>query len=97
MNPGLPASLRLRVITERAMLVEAEAAAVFLPGLQGLLGIYPGHRPLYVRLGKGILGFRTAEGEESFSVEGGFAEVRPDQVLVMTELSKNESDEPFQG
>ena len=97
MSHVLPASLRLRVITARAMLVEAEASAVFLPGLQGLLGIYPGHRPLYVRLGKGSLGFRTADGEESFGVKGGFAEVRPDQVLVMTELSEDESDEPFQG
>jgi len=85
MSDGLPATLRLKVVTPRRLLVEADVEAVFLPTLEGQIGVLPGHRPLFVGIGRGRLIYRDAEGEESFAIRGGYAQVQPEKVVVMTE------------
>jgi F-type H+-transporting ATPase subunit epsilon len=86
-------TIRLKVITPRRLLADAEADFVSLPTLEGEIGILPGHRPLYTALGRGALSFRSDGEAESFSVKGGFAEVRPDEVVVVTEMSEDERAE----
>jgi F-type H+-transporting ATPase subunit epsilon len=87
MNPESPLKIQLRVITSRLLAVEAEVASVSLPGLEGELGILPGHRPLVTALGRGRLHFPSDGEEESLSIRGGYADIRSDTVLVFTELS----------
>ncbi len=55
MSDGLPATLHLKVVTPRRLLAETEVEAVFLPTLEGQIGVLPGHRPLFVGIGKGKL------------------------------------------
>ncbi len=86
----LPDTLRLRVVTPKRLLVEASAESVTLPSLEGELGILPGHRPLFVGIGDGVLRFRLAGEEETFRVSGGYARVAPDEVVVMTELGQDD-------
>jgi F-type H+-transporting ATPase subunit epsilon len=86
-------TIRLKIITPRRMLADADADSVSLPTLEGEIGVLPGHRPLYTALGRGVLSFRASGDEETFSVEGGFAEVRPDEVIVVTEMSEDERAE----
>lgn len=83
-------TIRLLVITPRRLLADAEADAVFLPTLEGEIGILPGHRPLYASLGRGVLSYKANGDEERFAVKGGFAEIRPDEVVVVTEMSQDE-------
>jgi len=90
MSNNLPLSLQLRVITPRKLLVDREVKAVAIPSLEGHIGILPGHRPLLIALGQGVIKYRWDQEEEEFSVEGGFAEILPDKVIVFTELSKGE-------
>jgi F-type H+-transporting ATPase subunit epsilon len=98
MSEAAPLShLRLRVITSHRLLAEEDVQDVTLPSLDGYLGIFPGHRPLMLALGRGELSFRAAGREERFSVEGGYAEVRPEQVLVFTELIQGGTDGPQTG
>jgi len=87
MSPERAAKIQLKVITPRRLAVEAEVSAVSLPGLDGELGILPGHRPLIAALGRGRLRFPSEAEEESLSIRGGYADIRPDAVLVFTELS----------
>jgi F-type H+-transporting ATPase subunit epsilon len=89
MSPAGP-SLRLRVITPRSLLVDTDAEEVTIPGLDGYLGILPGHRPLFTALGEGVVTYRAGERGESFRVSGGYAEVGPDRVLVFAEPSEDE-------
>jgi F-type H+-transporting ATPase subunit epsilon len=80
-------TLRLKVITPHRILCEADAAEVSLPGLDGLIGILPDHRPMVIALGEGTLTYRADDGEtEDYEVRGGYAEIRGDQVLVFTEI-----------
>jgi F-type H+-transporting ATPase subunit epsilon len=97
MSEAAPPALRLRVITSHRLLAEEEVQEVTLPSLDGYVGIFPGHRPLMLALGRGELVFRASGREERFSVDGGYAEVRPDLVLIFTELLQGEPDGPQTG
>ena len=80
------AAILLKVITPRRILSETEAEEVSLPGLDGQIGILPGHRPMVVALGEGTLTFRSGTESESYEVRGGYAEVQGDRVLVFTSV-----------
>jgi len=91
MSDGLPATIHLKVVTPRRLLVEADVEAVFLPTLEGQIGVYPGHRPLFTGIGKGRLSYReNGGGAESFGIRGGYAQVQPEKVIVMTEVAEDE-------
>ncbi len=90
MSDAIPATIHLKVVTPRRLLVEADVEAVFLPTLEGQIGVLPGHRPLFVGMGRGKLIYREAGGEESFAIRGGYAQVQPEKVVVMTEVGEDE-------
>lgn len=78
--------LRIEVVTPERAVLSGDADEVILPGNQGQMGILPGHLPLLSGLGIGqmvVKGF--SGGERKFFVDGGFVEVLPDKVTVMTE------------
>lgn len=85
MSNALPPSFRLKVITPRRLLADADVQEASIPALDGLIGVRPGHRPLMTALGRGTLTYRQGSDEESFEIEGGYAEILPDEVLVFTE------------
>lgn len=85
MSQGLPDSFRLKVITPRRLLADADVQEASIPALDGLIGVRPGHRPLMTALGRGTLTYRQGKDEESFEVEGGYAEILPDEVLIFTQ------------
>ena len=90
MSDGLPATLHLTVVTPRRLLVESDVEAVFLPTLEGQIGVLPGHRPLFVGIGRGRLVYREGGGEDSVSIRGGYAQVQPEKVVVMTEVGEDD-------
>jgi len=97
MTQKLPSSLRLKVIAPRKLLVDEEVQELSLPSLDGYLGILPGHRPLFLAIGTGRITYRITKKEETLSVQGGYAEVLPEKVLVFTELSEDETAKPIEG
>ncbi len=83
--------LRLRVISPARVLLEAEVLEVQLPGLDGFLGIWPGHRPLNTCLRKGEIHYRTTGHQEgSLPVSGGLARVENDIILVFTDMEHDD-------
>jgi F-type H+-transporting ATPase subunit epsilon len=90
MSNGIPATIHLKVVTPRRLLVEEDVDAVFLPTLEGQIGVLPGHRPLFVGIGRGKLAYRAGRDEESFAIQGGYAQVQPERVVVMTEVGEDD-------
>jgi F-type H+-transporting ATPase subunit epsilon len=90
MSDGRPATTHLKVVTPRRLLVEADVEAVFLPTLEGEIGVLPGHRPLFVGIGRGKLRYQTAGDEDFFMIRGGYAQVQPERVVVMTEVAEDD-------
>jgi len=77
--------MNLKIITPVRLLVDRQVESVSLPGLEGELGIYPGHAPFFISLAKGDVKYRIGGSEESVAVNGGYAQVLPDGVVIIAE------------
>jgi F-type H+-transporting ATPase subunit epsilon len=97
MSDPTPSTFRLKVVTLRRLLCEVDAESASIPTLEGYIGILPGHRPLFAAVGKGVLTYRAEGSEDGHRIEGGFVQVQPDEVVVMTEVSEDESEGPIEG
>jgi F-type H+-transporting ATPase subunit epsilon len=62
---------------------------VIAPGSEGYLGILPHHVPLLTALGPGEFRVKKGGVEEVLAVFGGFMDVRPDRVIVLTEAAEH--------
>ncbi len=80
--------LHLRVIAVGKFLVDEEVDEVLLPGLDGQVGILPGHRPLILGLGQGELFYRQGEKQKHLSIAGGYATISSKEVIVFTEAAQ---------
>jgi F-type H+-transporting ATPase subunit epsilon len=83
-------TIHLKVITPNRLLAEADVDSVSLPSLEGEIGILPGHRPLFVGIGKGKLRFRSGGDEEAFPIQGGYAQVQPEKIVVITDIDEDD-------
>lgn len=80
--------LNLEVITpERRVLSEA-VDEVVVPGLGGELGILPEHTSLISQLQTGVLVYRQGADRKQLHVSGGFVEVQPDRVSVLSDVAE---------
>jgi F-type H+-transporting ATPase subunit epsilon len=86
----LPESIQLIVVTPERQLLEETVVEVSIPGLDGELGILPGHAPMITELGIGELRYRTSAGGDTvpLAILRGFAEVLPDRVTVLAETAE---------
>lgn len=83
--PKIPAKLQLSVVTRERKVLDEQVDEVVLPGLEGYLGILPGHTPLLAMLRVGELSYRAGTRVNRMVLSWGFAEVLPDRVIVLAE------------
>jgi F-type H+-transporting ATPase subunit epsilon len=81
----MPDTFQLEIVTPEKMVVREDAESIQIPGLDGYLGVLPGHAPLITELGAGEIAYRTNGQSHRFAVAWGFAEVLPDRVTVLAE------------
>jgi F-type H+-transporting ATPase subunit epsilon len=84
----LPESIELEVVTPERHVLQKTVKSVEIPGKEGYLGILPGHAPLITELGTGVLTYRSDGETRYLSVVDGYAEVLPDRVIVLAEVSE---------
>ncbi|MGB9431316.1 MAG: F0F1 ATP synthase subunit epsilon [Candidatus Acidiferrum sp.] len=86
----LPEAIELIVVTPERQLLRETVVEVTIPGLDGELGILPGHAPLITELGIGELRYRTATSSQPIllAVLRGFAEVLPDRATLLAETAE---------
>ena len=81
--------IQLEVVTpERRVLSEA-VDSVTVPGMNGELGILPGHTPLISQLQTGVLSYVQGGATHRLHVSGGFVEVNADRVSVLAEIAEH--------
>ena len=78
-------SFQLEIVTPEKMVVRDNAESIQIPGLNGYLGVLPGHAPLISELGAGEIAYRANGQSHRFAVAWGFAEVLQDRVTVLAE------------
>lgn len=80
-------TLRLEIVTPDATVYSEDVNMVTLPGVEGQLGILPGHVPLMTYLVAGEMIVRKS-GQDRFLVVGeGFVEITGDHVAILTDLA----------
>jgi F-type H+-transporting ATPase subunit epsilon len=80
--------LRVHVVTpEREVTVADDATFVLAHGIEGDVGILPGHAPLMIGLGIGPLKIAHGDRAERMLVDGGFLQVNGNNVIVLAEYA----------
>jgi F-type H+-transporting ATPase subunit epsilon len=84
----------LQLVSPERVLVEEQVDEVQVPGLNGYMGILPGHAPLLSELMPGgVLTYRAAGGgEKVLAVYGGFVEVQPDRVRILADFAERKEE-----
>lgn len=88
----LPEKIELEVVTPQRLVLHEDVESVELPGADGYLGVLPGHAPLLTELGIGVLTYRANGQSHLLTVMEGYAEVLPDRVIVLAEVSERAAE-----
>ena len=85
---SLPTHLQLHIVSADRPLVNERVDEVEVPGVEGYLGVLPGHAPLLAALGTGELWYRQGQEFHYMAIAFGFAEVLPDRVTILAEIAE---------
>ncbi len=81
------------IVSAEKQLFSGLVELVVAAGVEGDLGVMPGHAPLLTRLKPGPVRVKTQNGdEEVFYVSGGFLEVQPKLVTVLADTAERAQD-----
>jgi len=82
-------TIRVEVVSAEEQIFAGEAEFVVLPGIMGELGIYPRHTPLLTQIKPGAVRLKlpNQDQEELVFVQGGFLEVQPNLVTVLSDTA----------
>ncbi len=81
-------TLTLRVITPERIALDTQVQSARIPGVDGSMGILPRHAAMVAALDTGLLHYRIDGKEQVLFVSGGFAEVRGENLRVVTEAGE---------
>lgn len=79
-------SIQVEICAPERAKIELEAEEVLCPGEDGVFTVRFGHTPLLTTIIPGVLLIKGVRGQDHhFALSGGFAEVRPDKVLILAD------------
>ena len=81
--------IQLEVVTPERRVLAESVDSVNVPGMNGELGILPGHTPLISQLQTGVLSYIQNGVTHRLHVSGGFVEVNADRVSVLAEIAEH--------
>jgi F-type H+-transporting ATPase subunit epsilon len=85
--------LQLQLVSPERMLVDEQVDEVEVPGLDGYMGILPGHAPLLSELMPGgVLSYRAGGAQKVLAVYGGFVEVQSNRVRILADFAERKEE-----
>jgi F-type H+-transporting ATPase subunit epsilon len=82
------AQMSVQVVTpEREVEVCDDATFLLAHGIEGDVGILPGHAPLLIALGIGEMRIDRGDAQNRMLVDGGFLQVKDNKVIVLAEYA----------
>jgi F-type H+-transporting ATPase subunit epsilon len=89
----MAATINVDIVSAEGQIFSGPAAMVFVPAVQGELGIAPRHAPLLTMLKPGEVRVRDPDGQEhAFYVGGGALEIQPQRVTVLADTALRARD-----
>lgn len=89
----MPEKIHLEIVTPERKVFELDVDSVEVPGLDGELGILPGHTELISQLKPaGLLTYHIGNEKGQIAISEGFVEVSPDHVVVMANRATRPQD-----
>ncbi|KRT70771.1 MAG: ATP synthase subunit epsilon, membrane-bound, F1 sector [candidate division NC10 bacterium CSP1-5] len=85
---GIPKMVTLEVVTPTRMVAREEVEEVVAPGAEGYFGVMGGHLPFMSTLKTGELAYRKNGTWRYLAMSWGYAEVRPETVIILTEAAE---------
>lgn len=83
---------KLEIVTPDRVVVSELVDFVAVRGVEGELGIMPGHVPLFTKLLPEVLTYHQGGNKEPVAVMGGFLDVHPDRVTILSDAAERASD-----
>lgn len=81
-------SYQLEVVSAESHLFSGVVQRINVTGVEGELGIYPGHMPLLTMIKPGMVGIVKENREEEFIyLSGGILEVQPTEVTILADTA----------
>ena len=84
MSSSTDPSFKASLITPEAVILEAIVTEAQIPAFDGLLGILDKRAPLTAQLAAGILRLTTTSGPQRFFIDGGYAQMKDDELTILT-------------
>jgi F-type H+-transporting ATPase subunit epsilon len=78
-------TMHVDIVSLEKQIFSGRASAVFVTGILGELGIYPGHAPLLSSLKPGEIRIQADNKEELYYVSGGILEVQSQSVSILAD------------
>ncbi len=88
----MAATMQVLVATAEREVYRGDAEFLVAPGADGELGIYPKHSPLLASLTMGELRITNGESVDEVFVSGGFIEVQPDMITILSDSAERAGD-----
>ena len=90
----MASTMKVDIVSAEEQIFSGDVEFVVLPGVEGELGIYPRHTPLFTQIRPGAVRMKVPnqEREELVFVQGGFLEVQPHTVTVLADTAIRAKD-----
>jgi F-type H+-transporting ATPase subunit epsilon len=88
--------IHCEIISQDRIVFRGEVDIVVLPGVEGEMGVLPNHAPILTVLKYGVITVRSEGEEDYFTVAGGVAEVKQNQVIILADAAENVVEIDFQ-
>ncbi len=93
LSADMTETIHCDIVSPEGEIFSGSAKMVFVPAIQGELGIAPRHAPLLTLLKAGEVRVLTLEGtEQSFFVGGGALEIQPKKITVLADSAQRSKD-----
>src|SRR5215475_2470376 len=90
---AMPDKIHLEVVIPERKVFEAEVDRVEVPGLDGEMGILPGHTELISQLKPaGLLTYHIGEEKGEIAISDGFVEISDDRVIILADGAARPED-----
>lgn len=77
--------IQLEVVAPDKTLLTLTVDSVTIPGMDGDFSVLPGHTPFLAALRNDVMTTRSNNKTERYAINGGYAEVRDNKVIVLTQ------------